>query len=77
MKKITLSLIALAAVSTAALADRSYDLRDSDTYMGKFKNEQALSIESLAIPADEWTIFYGRYGSTKDQMELRRWDEKN
>jgi hypothetical protein len=76
MKKIALSLIALAAVSTAALADRSQDLRDIDTYMGKFANE-ATSFEKLSIPADEWKILYGRYGTTKDPMELRRWDEKN
>ncbi len=37
MKKIIVSLIALAAVSTVALAsDRNYDLRDSDTYTGKY-----------------------------------------
>ena len=38
MKKIAISLLALAAVSTAALAgeSRGYDLRDSDTYFGKY-----------------------------------------
>ncbi len=76
MKKIALSLIALAAVSTAALADRSQDLRDIDTYMGKFADE-SVSFEKLSIPASEWQILYGRYGTTKDPMELRRWDEKN
>lgn len=75
-KKIALSLIALAAVSTAALAERSQDLRDTDTYMGKFANE-AVSVEKLAIPSGEWKILYGRYGSTTDPMEARRWGEKN
>ncbi len=37
MKKIAISLIALAAVSTAAFANESRgDLRDSDTYFGKY-----------------------------------------
>ena len=37
MKNVLISLVALAALSSAALAsDRSYDLRDSDTYFGKY-----------------------------------------
>ena len=37
MKKLSISLIALAAISTASLASqRGYDLRDSDTYVGKY-----------------------------------------
>ncbi len=38
MKKISLSLVAIAAISSAALAssNRSWDLRDSPTYCGKF-----------------------------------------
>lgn len=41
MKKIAISLFALAAVSTAAFAgeSRSYDLRDSDTYFGKYSKQ--------------------------------------
>ena len=35
MKKIALSLIALAALSGAALAERSYDLRDLETVNGQ------------------------------------------
>ena len=34
MKKIALSLVALAALSGAALAERSYDLRDLETVNG-------------------------------------------
>jgi hypothetical protein len=77
MKKFAVSLLALAAVSTAALAARNNDLRDQDTYVGKFNSQQVLSVESLAVPADGTTIFYGRYGSTMDADEVRRWDEKN
>ena len=41
MKKFAISLIALAALSTASFASqRGYDLRDSDTYFGKY-SEQA------------------------------------
>jgi hypothetical protein len=38
MKKISLSLIAIAAISSTALAssNRSWELRDSPTYCGKF-----------------------------------------
>jgi len=37
LKKFTLSLIALAAISSAAFSSqRNYDLRDSDTYFGKY-----------------------------------------
>ena len=41
MKKIAISLIALAAVSTVAFAgeNRGYDLRDSDTYFGKYSTQ--------------------------------------
>ena len=41
MKKIAISLLALAALSTASLAgdNRGYDLRDSDTYFGKYSNQ--------------------------------------
>jgi hypothetical protein len=41
MKNIAISLLALAALSTASLAgdNRGYDLRDSDTYFGKYSNQ--------------------------------------
>ncbi len=41
MKKIAISLVALAAVSTVAFAgeNRSYELRDSDTYFGKYSTQ--------------------------------------
>ena len=57
MKKLSLSLIALAAISTAALASqRNYDLRDSDTYVGKYATQlknadtmtNALAVEKVA-----------------------------
>ena len=40
MKKFVVSLIALAAISTASFAShRGYDLRDSDTYFGKYSTQ--------------------------------------
>ena len=54
MKKIALSLIAIATVSTVAFAgeNRGYDLRDSDTYFGKYSTQlkdQPASSNALAV----------------------------
>ena len=54
MKKIAISLLALAAVSTVALAgeSRGYDLRDSDTYFGKYSNQlknESTSVNALVV----------------------------
>ena len=48
MKKFAVSLIALAALSTAALAsgNRSWDLRDVDTYVGKYAAQTAVAATS-------------------------------
>ena len=55
MKKLSISLFALAAISSAAIASqRNYDLRDSDTYFGKYATQlknndvrtNALAVES-------------------------------
>ena len=54
MKKFAISLLALAAVSTVALAgeSRGYDVRDSDTYIGKYSNQvknESTSVNALAV----------------------------
>ena len=53
MKKIAISLIALAAISTASFASqRNYDLRDSDTYFGKYSTQlmtKASDVHALAV----------------------------
>jgi hypothetical protein len=80
MKKITLSLIALAAISSAAFAERSYDLRDSAEARGTIGeySDHAMNVNALSATDDGKTIrYFGKYGFTNDQMELRRWDEKN
>jgi len=66
MKKIAISLFALAAVSTAAFAgeSRGYDLRDSDTYFGKYSNQltdsststSAISVMDAGRPATSFEI---------------------
>ena len=56
MKKFTISLFALAAISTVALASqRSYDLRDSDTYFGKYSTQlkdNATAVNALSVVDD-------------------------
>ena len=57
MKKFAISLIALAAVSTASFAssNRSNDLRDSDTYYGKYSaqsNVGAAGVNAIAVVQD-------------------------
>ena len=53
MKKFAISLIALAAISTASFASsRNYDLRDSDTYFGKYATQlkdKATSVHAIAV----------------------------
>lgn len=80
MKKFIIAAAALAAVSSAAFAERSDDLRDSDTYFGKYARNTAVAAsatdsQALAIQGDTW--LFGPFGPTKDPLELRRWDEKN
>jgi hypothetical protein len=58
MKKFVLPIIALAALSTASLAgdNRNYDIRDSDTYMGKYStrsNPVELNTNALAAPSSD------------------------
>ena len=71
MKKFLIAAAALALVSGSALADRNYDLRDSDTYTGKFAtnlNIGATSAQALVIIAPS---------NDEMSMEQRRLDEKN
>jgi hypothetical protein len=86
MKKTLISLAALAALSGAALAERSYDLRDSPESRGTFSVggysdtnvDSVNSLEALQQGDESNTrTYFGKYGSTTDPMEARRWDEKN
>jgi hypothetical protein len=56
LKKLSLSLIALAAISTASFAsERNYELRDSDTYFGKYATQlknSGTTTNALAADAD-------------------------
>ena len=51
MNKIALSLVALAAISTASFAagNRSWELRDAPTYMGQFAAETTAVTSTNAI----------------------------
>jgi hypothetical protein len=55
LKKFAISLVALAAISSAALASqRSYDLRDSDTYFGKYSTQlKNTGTKTNALAADK------------------------
>ena len=60
MKNVLISLAALAAVASAALASDSVDLRDSDTYFGKYSTKHKAqsssnanaSVEAFAVAND-------------------------
>jgi hypothetical protein len=63
MKKLLISIAALAAISSAAMAsERNYDLRDSDTYFGKYSaqlqngRDGYTSTEALAIAGDAQSL---------------------
>jgi hypothetical protein len=61
MKKIAISLLALAAVSTVALAgpNRGTDPRDSDTYIGKYTaplENEATSSDAFAVSNDDQVL---------------------
>ncbi len=73
MKKLAISLIALAALSTGAFAQRSDDLRSMESYMGKFKEVPLFNSQTDAAPA---AIYYGTDNSW-DAREQRRLSEKN
>ncbi len=58
MKTLFVSLAALVAVSGAALAsDRSFDLRDSDTYFGKYSTKHG--VESYATDSNAFAVVNG------------------
>jgi hypothetical protein len=62
MKKIIFTLAALAALSTVSFAgeNRSWDLRDSDTYLGKYstqlKDNATSAVSSAALAVDTGTM---------------------
>ena len=62
MKKIIFTLAALAALSTVSFAgeNRSWDLRDSDTYFGKYstqlKDNATSAVSSAALAIDPGTM---------------------
>lgn len=74
MKKIALTLAALAALSSAALASqRGYDLRDSDTYFGKYATASQSNVDVNAFAAAE-----GKAGLTAfERLQLQSQENEN
>lgn len=77
MKKIAISLAALSLLGGAAFADqwdnnygRSYDLRDSDTYMGKFAKKKLINKGATVIVGAAAEL-------SREELEQRRIDEQN
>ena len=68
MKKFAISLIALAAISTASFAsgNRNYDLRDSDAYMG----QSAIQIMSKTTTNDALAVMNSDRGATNFERLL-------
>lgn len=73
MKKIAISLVALAAVSTVAFANESRgDLRDSDTYFGKYATQRK------APNANAFAFAVNMGGQSSSAFErLKRLSEEN
>jgi hypothetical protein len=60
LKKFAISLATLAAISTTALSsERNYDLRDSDTYFGKYSTQlkdNATAVNALPVVDDDQAL---------------------
>ncbi len=77
MKMIFLSMTALTVtvLSTAALAERNYDVRDSDTYMGKFpQNTSSNELSPATILTSPLETL--DWKEKRDLREKRRLNEK-
>ena len=77
MKKFAISLIALAAISTASFAsgNRNYDLRESDTYTGPYAQTEAINTPAV----DAFAVKKAGNGSGMTLQELinRAQDERH
>lgn len=71
MKKLSISIIALAAISSASIAsDRSYELRDSDTYFGKYSTQLKNShVATNAFAVDKTQGTYSNFERMKKIAE--------
>ncbi len=78
MKKIAISLLALAAVSTVALAGESRNHpSDSDAYFGQYSNQvkaQSNSSNAFAVGNDAqvWTNVEGGQSGSEDRQRSSR-----
>jgi hypothetical protein len=71
LKKFSISLIALVAVSTASFASqRGYDLRDSDTYFGKYSTQlKNRDTRTNALAADKYASALTNFERLKKTSE--------
>lgn len=77
MNKICLSILTVAALSSAAYANnRSYDLRDSDTYFGKYSTQLKNKATTMTVVSP---LAVQEKGSalTNDERMKRISEEKN
>ncbi len=77
MKSLLISVAALAVLSGAALAsDRNYDLRDSDTYVGKYATQKAKSYSNANSSAEAFAV--ANYGAALTAFErMKKISEEN
>ena len=79
MKKFVIAIATLASISAGALANGNHVDADS-TYPNIEVTAPAASdvnaFEAVGAVKGQ-TVYFGRYGTTKDALEARRWDEKN
>lgn len=65
MNKLILSLAAIAALSTASLAsERGYDLRDSDTYTGRYATNAQKPATSSKVTVNAFAVSGSKTGLT-------------
>jgi hypothetical protein len=74
MKKIVLSVLALAAISTVALAERNKELRETDTYFGPY--QEFSSLKRLGQGSGVNSVGSGTYSTGATTNALRGIDEQ-
>lgn len=78
MKKISIVLLALAAISTTAFANNSRDVRTIAEYTGPYPELSGDNLNVLVTPKISQVMSFKHSGlSTQAEKEINRLDEKN